>query len=158
MGTRPAADYPDQPEKKEPTQKEVNMGIIGGLNGIDIVSGVAQDGPDEFHSFISVRATGKDEDGKTRIVLQGQLSVDEVIETAMAWLKEAAAAEQDRMVIQLLMRDADLDLETAGNFVAGLREERLRNSEAADTEPPAEEEASPDQDPQSGLGAELPQS
>jgi hypothetical protein len=95
---------------------------IQNLSGIGMTSGTAKDGPGKYRGFIHVRVTAENGD-----VLIGQLAPDEVREMALVWLSAAEAADQDRIVMTMLTRDAGLDEETALGFIAGMREERDKN-------------------------------
>jgi hypothetical protein len=98
------------------------MERIAGLTGIDIKAGIAQDGPEEFRTFVKVFATGEDEGGE--IVLRGQISIDKLREMAIQWIQIAAAAEQDRITLLMLIRDIGVSPISAAEFVNGMREER----------------------------------
>jgi hypothetical protein len=95
------------------------MGEISTLSSIDAESGVAQDSGPEYRGFLTIRAT--DENGN---VFVGQLTPDEARQMALAWLEAAEGAEQDRIVLTMLTRDAGLDPEAAVNFIISMRKER----------------------------------
>jgi hypothetical protein len=119
------------------------MGKTRTLTGIEMKGGLAKDGPDQFRPFVLVSATGIAPDGETEVLLEGQISVEEVRRMALLWLEVAEAADQDRIVMMMLMRDFNVSFEGAGSFIAGMREERAIYSEQPDEEKP--DEASPGQ-------------
>jgi len=96
-------------------------GNIGGLQGIDMTSGLAEDNPAEhqYRGFVTIRATGVEGN-----VLLGQLSPDEVRKMALQFLETAEAADQDRIVMTMLTRDVGLAPETAASFITKMRDER----------------------------------
>jgi hypothetical protein len=96
------------------------------MNSLNMVSGTAMDGPEEFRGFVTITAESGNDD-----VMTGQLDPGEVRDLAMQFLEVAEAAEQDRIVMTMLTRDVGLPVEVAINFIAKMREERK-----ADVSPP----------------------
>jgi hypothetical protein len=94
---------------------------IGDLSGIFVENGLAEDGPGKYRGFLTVRATAENGD-----VLVGQLSPEEVRQMALQWLSSAEAADQDRIVMNMMVRDIGLKPAIAANFIIGMREERDR--------------------------------
>lgn len=68
-----------------------------GLVNIEVVSGTAQDGPEDFRGFVTVRAIA--EDGS---IMAGQLDPDELRAMALSFLSAAEAADQDALVFRVL--------------------------------------------------------
>jgi hypothetical protein len=87
-----------------------------GLDRIDIYSGVSVPAGEGFCRVEAVLSDG------TR--LEGQLSPDEVRQTALGWLEAAEAAEHDAAVLAELTETLGLSYEVAGHFLIGLRERR----------------------------------
>lgn len=100
---------------------------IGELTDIWTTSGTAQDGPGQYRGFVTIRAVAGDGS-----VLLGQLSPDECRAMAMGFLQTAEAADQDRIVMGMLIR-LGLRADTAANFILDMRKERDK------TPPPPEE-------------------
>lgn len=90
-----------------------------GLVNVECVSGTAQDGPDEFRGFVTVRAQA--EDGSW---MAGQLTPTEIRQMAMQFLEAAEAAEQDAMVFRVLVRNVGAPTEVAAQVVMDMRRER----------------------------------
>jgi hypothetical protein len=92
-----------------------------GLTDIDLVSGTAEDGPGEFRGFVAIRATAVDGSH-----MAGQLDPATVRKMALNFLGVAEAAEQDAVVMNMLVRDVGLESAVAANFIMHMREERHR--------------------------------
>ena len=92
-----------------------------GLSGVEVVSGTAQDGPEEFRGFLTVRAIA--EDGS---FMTGQMSPAEVRKMALNLLAAAEGAVGDAIVMTMLVRDIGLEPAVAASFVMQMREERHR--------------------------------
>jgi hypothetical protein len=86
---------------------------------VEVVSGTAQDGPGNFRGFVTVRALA--EDGSH---MAGQLSPAELRQMAMQFLEVAEAAEQDAIVMSMLVQDVELDREDAARFIMAMRGRR----------------------------------
>ncbi len=94
-------------------------GKIGDLRGIWAISGTAQDGPEEFRGFVTIRAEAADGD-----VLVGQLPPESVRRMALDFLGAAEAADQDAIVFRIMVGTVGVDAPTAARLVAQMREER----------------------------------
>ncbi len=86
---------------------------------VEVVSGTAQDAPDKYRGFVTVRAL--DKDGS---VMMGQLDPKTLRDMALQFLEVAEAAEQDAIVFTMLTRDFGLEVGKAGHFVSLMRKER----------------------------------
>ncbi len=92
-----------------------------GLVNVEVVSGTAQDGPEDFRGFVTVRAVA--EDGS---IMAGQLDPDELRAMALTFLSAAEAAEQDAMVFRVLVASVGAPAEVAARVVMDMRKERGR--------------------------------
>ena len=90
-----------------------------GLTNVEVVSGTAQDSETVFRGFVTVRAIA--DDGS---MMSGQLDPKTLRDMALNFLAVAEAAEQDAIVMTMLTRDVDLDLDAAARFVHMMRDER----------------------------------
>jgi hypothetical protein len=91
-----------------------------GLAGIEVVSGAAEDDDgDGFHGFVTVRALA--DDGSH---MAGQLDPATVRKMALNFLSAAESAEQDAVVLTMLVGDLELEHSRAGAFVARMRQVR----------------------------------
>lgn len=94
-------------------------GPIGDLAAISSISGTAQDGPEDFRGFVTVRA----EDAAGGVLL-GQITPAEARRLGLRFLATAEAAEQDAIVFTILVRDVELPAEVAATVVGKMRDER----------------------------------
>jgi 16S rRNA G527 N7-methylase RsmG len=89
-----------------------------GLTNVEVVSGTAKDGPEEYRGFVTVRAVA--EDGS---VMAGQLPPDELRGMALNFLSVAEAAEQDAMVMKVLTKTG-VEEDAAALVITMMRGER----------------------------------
>lgn len=89
-----------------------------GLVNIEVVSGTAQDGPEDFRGFVTVRAIA--EDGS---IMAGQLDPDELRAMALSFLSAAEAADQDALVFRVLTKRG-IAADVAAIMVRDMRGER----------------------------------
>ena len=90
-----------------------------GLVRVEVVSGTAEDTPGRYRGFVTVRAF--DADGSH---MAGQLDPSELRLQALQWLGAAEAAEQDAIVMTMLVNDIGLPAEAAAGFIMRMREVR----------------------------------
>jgi hypothetical protein len=86
---------------------------------VEVVSGTAQDGPEDFRGFVTVRAIA--EDGS---IMAGQLDPDEVRAMALNFLSVAEAADQDALVFRVMVKNVGASAEVAARVVQDMRKER----------------------------------
>lgn len=89
------------------------------LAGIETISGTAQDPDGSFRGFCTIRAT--DTDGN---LMSGQVPPEALRTMALQFLETAEAAEQDRIIFQLLTGRIELPVEIVANIVREMRELR----------------------------------
>lgn len=99
-----------------------------GLSGIDVASGVNQQG----EPFCHVMASAVD-----GTQLLGQLDPFEVRRMALGWLEAAEAAVHDAAVFRALRDDMELESEMCARFIGELR--RHRGDSTASTLKPDDE-------------------
>ncbi len=92
-----------------------------GLVNIETVSGTAQDGPEDFRGFVTVRAVA--EDGS---IMAGQLEPDEVRQMALSFLSVAEAADQDALIFRVMTKNIGAPAEVVAGLVMDMRKERGR--------------------------------
>jgi hypothetical protein len=90
------------------------------LTMVHVQSGTAQDGPEEYRGFCTVFCTAKD---GFRMI--GQLDPADVRKMALNFLSAAEAAEQDAVVMTMMVRDLHAPTEIAAKFVTAMREVRV---------------------------------
>jgi hypothetical protein len=104
-------------EEFRDAERDVNL--WAGLVRIEVQSGTADDGENNFRGFVTV--TARDEGGGT---MKGQLSSDDLRAMAMQFLESAEAAEQDALVFKVLVNEVDIPASTAAYVVRAMRKER----------------------------------
>lgn len=87
-----------------------------GLVDVEVVSGMAEDGPGKYRGFVTIRAMA--EDGSH---MAGQLDPAELRKMALNFLGAAEAAEQDAVVMTMLAGEIGLDPSAAAGFVHRMR-------------------------------------
>jgi hypothetical protein len=94
-------------------------GRILDFAGLWAVSGTAEDGPESFRGFVTLRSEASNGD-----VLLGQLPPAEVRALALSLLSAAEAADQDAIVFTIMVRDLGLPPEAVAGLVTAMRAER----------------------------------
>lgn len=92
-----------------------------GLTNIEVVSGLAERGENEFRGFLTVRAFA--EDGS---FMSGQLDPDDVRKMALNFLASAEAATSDALVMNLFVNKIGAEPGVAAAFITDMRDERHR--------------------------------
>jgi hypothetical protein len=95
--------------------------LLPDLVDIEVTSGLALRGEEEFRGFLTVRALA--EDGS---IMSGQLDPDEVRKMALNFLRVAEGAVLDAMVMNLMVHKVGLEPAGAAAFIQDMRAERHR--------------------------------
>lgn len=90
-----------------------------GLTRVEVTSGTADDGDNNYRGFVTVRALA--EDGS---FMAGQLGPDEVRQMAMQFLEAAEAAEQDAVVFRVLTDKVGVPVNIVAQVVMDMRKAR----------------------------------